>query len=480
MTNTNIKEVYKIETALFFIQKGLIIGNKLVDDTYTPKPTYLEKFGLFDSSAPNYVTYDSSISEKDFVPEEGDFIYPEFRLLSETIVRENYAPIDFSKEGILKASMGLLENSPVYPDHESSIGNSLGIIEKVYWQDSYEINGVKIPAGINARLKIDAKANPRIARGLLMRPPSINSTSVSVSFNWEKSHDLNDNEFYNLYGKIGPDGQLVRKIVNDIRGFPEVSLVSVGADRFAQMITEERIVNPHKAVRSFSEKNSFEPFRPYVYTDFIWHDNTNNYFFNTKNKVMDKLNLLTLSFAQLGIEIPNIDWDNVNQESLVELLKPIIPKPVAIPENIQQFMEKVPDITFEKYTAILNNQLTPEITEELTKLKSNAEFVNNQIESFKKEVISNYKLSVGPDNESSVILGMLEKATLEELADLNKGYIAALDALVPLVCEDCGSHKISRKSSKDTFSVTPKKNIEETIRKNHGVKASEIHGKTKA
>lgn len=106
-------------------------------------------------------------------------------------------PTDFSKNGVLKASMKLMLGQTVNCDHETSIGNAIGSVSQVMWQEGYTDGKFKIPAGINGVLKIDGKSNPRIARGILMEPPSIHSNSVTVQFRWDKSHpELDNNEFW--------------------------------------------------------------------------------------------------------------------------------------------------------------------------------------------------------------------------------------------------------------------------------------------
>ena len=61
--------------------------------------------GLFDNSTPNYTTYYPDVTPEDLKPTDADFIYPMFRMLSETILVKGYKPIDYTKKGVLKKSM---------------------------------------------------------------------------------------------------------------------------------------------------------------------------------------------------------------------------------------------------------------------------------------------------------------------------------------------------------------------------------------
>ena len=205
-----------------------------------------EKYGLFGANT-DYNTYYPDVTKEDLNPQDSEFIEPVFRLLSNCIVAKDYNPTEFPEE-VLKASMNLLVGQTVNCDHETEIGNAIGSIKSVSWQDSYKAdNGVVIPGGINGVLKIDAKANPRIARGILMDPPSIHSNSVTVMFEWAKSHDMSDAEFREKFNTRLEDGSLVHRVAKKIIAYRETSLVSHGADPFAQIIANGKINNPDYA-----------------------------------------------------------------------------------------------------------------------------------------------------------------------------------------------------------------------------------------
>ena len=69
----------------------------------------------------------------------------------------------------------MLVGQTVNCDHSTDVANAIGSVKQTFWQESFKQDGIVIPAGINGVLKIDAKANPRLARGILMDPPSIHS-----------------------------------------------------------------------------------------------------------------------------------------------------------------------------------------------------------------------------------------------------------------------------------------------------------------
>jgi hypothetical protein len=170
----------------------------------------------------------------DILPKDEDYIAVNFRALSKTVVPGHW--IDWTKDNVLEQSTPLLLGATVYPNHEFwDINNWLGSVSQSAW-DAAGANSQGVP-GINAEYKIDALMNPRIARGLLMSPPAIHSTSMTVLFEFEYSHpDMAAENKYKFLNNLGEDvdGEIVRFIVTNIREYWEASLVFQGADRFAK------------------------------------------------------------------------------------------------------------------------------------------------------------------------------------------------------------------------------------------------------
>ena len=197
----------------------------------------LSSFGWANNSNTYYPEVGSA---KDIIPQPEDFIQVPWRMLSAGIVGAGtWKATDFSNEAVLKRSVKLIEGKPLYRNHEAyDIDNWVGIVAAPTWAKSFtNPDGTKIPAGINAVLNIDAKANPRIARGVLSN--IITSNSVTVLFDWEPSHEFEDEwEFERSVGKI-IDGIMVRRVVTKIYDYFETSLVWMGADPYAKKIDED-------------------------------------------------------------------------------------------------------------------------------------------------------------------------------------------------------------------------------------------------
>lgn len=189
----------------------------------------------------------------DVVPNESDYISVDFRALSKVIVPGHW--LDWTRDGVLEESVQMLLGATVYANHNFyDINGWLGSVSAVEWDaDGKAANGVP---GINARYKIDALMNPRIARGLMMQPPAIHSTSMTVLFEFEYSHpDMAADDRWKFFRNLGEeiDGEIVRLIVTRVLEYWEASLVFQGADRLAKQITEN-----DEATESFAAMSAIE------------------------------------------------------------------------------------------------------------------------------------------------------------------------------------------------------------------------------
>jgi hypothetical protein len=179
------------------------------------------------------------------LPQDSDFIYAVFRALSATIIPGHW--VDFSKPGVLEKATPMFMGQTVYKNHGEASGiwgarqfdveKYLGSVSQAVWDGRGEkVGGVP---GVNVEMKIDALANPRIARGLLMKPPAIHSCSETVLFDFDYSHPdlVEQDRFWRMLGEE-VDGETVRFVVTEIIGLHELSLVFQGADQIAKQIPE--------------------------------------------------------------------------------------------------------------------------------------------------------------------------------------------------------------------------------------------------
>lgn len=412
----------------------------------------VEKLGLFGSDI-DYNTYYPNLTKEDLTPNAYEFIEPVFRLLSATIVSKNWNPTDFSQPGVLKASMRMLLGQTVNCDHSTDIGNAIGSVSQVMWQEGYKDGNFMIPAGINGVLKIDGKANPRIARGILMDPPSIHSNSVTVQFKWDKSHPgMDDRDFWDKLGTYDEKGNMIRKVVTEVVRYLETSLVSHGADSFAQKIGEDgKIINPEFAKRTWTSFAEYQEDtkKAYYFTDF--KEDINSYQENNDTppnniNTNNPLNNNTMN-KELKEFLEKLFGDNLlslaeGQEVSTELALSAVQSLVNSKKTLEA---SITNLTTEK------NQLSEQITQkdaEIANLTAMATVGKNHIASLREEVVGNYKKLKG-DKVDETIVTMLNAETtgLQTLISLNKDYKAQLEEKFPLTCSKCGSHDVTRSSS---------------------------------
>ena len=436
------------------------VGAQAFSENYykwkTPTPDTIAQFGFWGGDI-DYNTYYPNLDKSELTPKDEEFIEPMFRLLSETIASKNLNPTDFGQNGVLKASMKMLLGQTVNCDHETNIGNAIGAVSQVMWQESYKDGSFTIPAGINGILKIDGKANPRIARGILMEPPSIHSNSVTVQFKWDKSHPgMEDGEFYQKLGTYDSKGEMIRRVVTEIVRYMETSLVSHGADSFAQKIGKDgKIINPKIAKRTWS---SYEEYRDdkskqYFFTDYKTDFNS----FQEKDNTSD-------SFNDNGTqENHNPNKENMNKELQEFLEKLFGDNMLSLAEGKEMTQEEVisciqslvssknslqttvDNLTTEKSS--LTEQIT-NLNAEVANLKEMATVGKNHIASLREDAVATYKKLMG-DKADETIVTMLNAETtgIVTLISLTKDYQSRLEEKFPMVCASCGSHDVSRASS---------------------------------
>lgn len=455
------------------------VGAKAFSENYykwkNPTPDSIAQFGFWGGDI-DYNTYYPNLDKSELTPKDEEFIEPMFRLLSETIVSKNWNPTDFGQNGVLKASMKMLLGQTVNCDHETNIGNAIGAVSQVMWQESYKDGSFTIPAGINGILKIDGKANPRIARGILMEPPSIHSNSVTVQFKWDKSHpQMEDNEFYQKLGTYDSKGVMVRRIVTEIVRYLETSLVSHGADSFAQKIgSDGKIINPTFAKRTWA---SYEEYRDdkskqYFFTDyksdfssFQEKDDTQGSFNDNqegdeKSKTNNKENmnkeLQEFLESLFGKDMLTLgEGQEMSQEAAVSLIQNLV-------SSRNELQTSVDNLTTEK------NSLTEQVTNlnaQVANLTEMATVGKNHIASLRENAVGTYKKLMG-ENADETIVTMLNAETtgITTLISLTKDYQARLEEKFPLTCAKCGSKDVNRASSVSETEEEGKTGTEDTTK----------------
>ena len=344
--------------------------------------------------------------------------------------------------------MGLMVGQTVTPDHNSDIADSLGVVKATFWQEEYKMGKLLVPAGFNGLFKIDAKANPRIARGILMDPPSVHSQSVSIRLKWDKSHpSLSDEEFWSKLGTFDKEGQLIRKICTDIESYYHASLVSHGADPFAQKVGDDgKIVNP-----GYSSKQDYSDNRgdTIEYYCMDWKSQEGNGVEILNNTMVYNLNKQKQNNTETNVDMKLEDLIGaglLNLEEGVEVTE----------ENVMAALRKtVADLkdlgisSGNKDTEI--TQLKEQLTEAQGKAKTteDSKFIDmgkTHLDTTREAVKANYKKLHGSGADET-ILTLLDSCSLEQLNSLGKQYNEQLEQKYPLSCSKCGSKEVNRASS---------------------------------
>ena len=268
----------------------------------------------------------NDIESSDFpiIPVREDFHFFPFRQLSATIVGGGgWKATDFSNEKVLKASAGLLEGKPAYLNHRIIVGEDVGHIGDVMFRKAYtNTNGDKIPSGIEAPFVIDKILQPKLVRKLSSPVSPIKSSSVTVFYDWEASHDFEDtNDFFWHLGEV-IDGEMVRRIATDIIDYNESSMVWLGADPFAGMLDEKgQVINIDRAAQfskhpnnPFKENRNYDSGKKYYVFDcfdqeHLLHLNKSFQSFTKENETHNTMNKQLLEFlaAQFNTTVEAIE-----------------------------------------------------------------------------------------------------------------------------------------------------------------------------
>jgi hypothetical protein len=445
------------------------------------EPLDLESFGLFDSSSPNFNTFYPDLKPADLEPNDEDFVYPLFRALSAILINK-IGPLDFSKKGVLEAGVKLIIGQTVYNNHEQLIGNDVGVVLEASFEGHRTYEGVSVPGGINVRLKIDGKANPKLARSLMSDPPSVHSVSVTVLFTWEQSHPKMDkDEFFNKLGTFDEKGNLIRRVVTKIMRFDEISFVPHGADPYAKLIKDNKIVDPKESQNRHNIATSFnaEDFEKYeshydykviqeafkeeilsLSDDTIPDTSINN---KSDNKNTEKMNKEFLTFL---IGFFSLAADST-EEQVVEAVNKQLPK-LKLTESQQNIINEFSEFVNEKPNAkvyLIDKEQKIKL-DDYDNLKVNHNELesnyNKVLESTRQESLRLYHLTIGgSDKADKSVTKLIAEGTMETLTALSKQYKNQLEEKFQGKCKDCGSKNVTRMSSQQANSGITNPNDED-------------------
>lgn len=463
----------------------------------------LEHFGFFGSGGDPNKFYPDIKTAKDIIPKEEDFVKVPFRMLSATTVGSGTWKATEFPEEVLKASMMKLLNKPVFTEHTQEVDNWVGIVVEVKWSPARTVNGEFIPAGIDGVIAIDAKSNPKIARGVLIG--AIFSNSVSVVFDWVMSHSFESNhDFMNEIGNIHKDGKMVRRVATVIHDYYEDSLCWLGADPYAKAIDAQgnlvnvdtsNVYNEEKSygkelegVKAIYEKNKkFEinycldkkvlslskgeanpiPNKENNMKDFIAKMAA---LFNiTEAQVRKTLNLsaegeideaaFKTAFVQLLTAENKPDESLALKGTILDKVMGLASFKAVVGDNVELkdlaisedtiLLVKPADYTELKTKAdsVATLEADKKTAEDkVTELTPNATLGEQFVAGKRKEAVNLYKKMVGAKQDAAVI-ALMEKATNTELDGLLAQYTQGATAKFSGSCKKCGSGEFEFRST---------------------------------
>lgn len=474
------------------------LGGSMLPDNAEAVQRALDGFSWFGSSADTSKYFDS-VTGKNIVPKPEDFIRVPFRLISAAIVGAGtWKATDFSDAVILKDSLGKLNQKPIFFDHEQDIMNWVGIVTEPSWSEERVQDGMRIPAGIDGILAIDAKTNPKLARGVLLG--AVMSNSVTVIFDWTKSHpELDDDEFYDKIGAV-VNGRMVCRKVTKIYDFYETSLCWLGADPYAKMYDEKGNLKqidktavftdePDSIQTAYKKEGKFSAV--FVYDKKVFMSLSEQ--FSNKNNVKEmnqemlqficgllglaadtKLDLKTLKeeFSKRVVmakaDKDSLDACKVVFDKVAEMAKTCLGKDC---DSLMEFLgsHKFVDDSMDIESLTASQELLSlvkteikcekddEIVPAIQSMTAQAEYGRAALSAKREETKRLYSLSVENKTDDAVVK-MIDKATSEELEGLLKMYTKGVQDSFKGVCKHCGSTEFTFQSSHQVDTVNVPEN----------------------
>lgn len=405
------------------------------------------------------------------VPVQEDFFFFPFRLISKTIVgAESYKCTDFSEGSVLKNSVPKLSGVPAFLNHEQRVGREVGVIGQTKWDNggyTHEQTAKKVPPGINGPYVIDGKLYPDLVRKLSAPISPIQASSVSPIFEWEASHEFeNEGDFFWHLGEI-IDEEMVRRIVKEIVSYEESSMVWMGADPYASILDDDgKVVNIDKssafARNKFSKDKNLSKYdsgkRYYVFDSLnpekFLHLSKSSEKPKPENFIMDE-EVLALLATMFGTTADKIKAKEFKKADLEKFIAKPITEFNTIKANSENFERVQTELAAEK-------KKVTDLTAEVGQLKTEKSTLETEKTTAAPLVkIANDVLTASRDEAKRMYVifskGKPEKAIEDELAaetDLSK-----LDAKIKMFggkaitefgasCSKCGSTEVNFRSSK--------------------------------
>ena len=264
---------------------------------------------------------------------------------------------------------------------------------------------------------------------------------------------------------------MVRRIVTNVVRYLETSLVSHGADSYAQKIGPDgRIVNPGFANRTWNSYSEYkeDANKIYYFQDLkelgkqdenlddtlhlINKDPENHEPKNNQKMNQELKEFLEKLFGENMLQLE--EGKEVSTELALQLVKGCVSNVTSLQEQIT---------TKDTEIANLKASIASKDTE-IANLNELATVGKNHIANLRESTVTTYKKLAGDQVDETIVTMINAETTgLQTLLSLKKDYEARLDEKFPLHCAKCGSHDINRASSAEESHDDTTNNNEQPI-----------------
>lgn len=443
-----------------------------------------QKFGMSDiidcyaSKVQMGIQFDDGAGDPLENPQASDFSLIPFRLISATLVGSGtWKSTDFSNANVLKKSIPLLSGKPAYLNHDFDVKNAIGTIGMCEWAPGKGKPGSidYMPAGIDGPYVIDRKLHGDLVRKLNSPMPVIQSSSVSILFDWESSHEFeNESDFYYHVGEM-IDGKEVTRVVTNVKGYIESSLVFNGADPFAKIkkkdgsgyvnipFSAEELKNLGRYDSSLEDTDSLIRLMKEESQMFGFMNFNSSYSKNYLKPTTEEDMFKGIIAKAMGIPEAEVTEEKILAFKFVptdkfESLSGFENEVVSLKASIT---EKENELTSLKATITeKDGKITSLETENLT-LKATAQIGTEYLTSLKSDTKASYeKMMAGKNIDANIVKEIEESSSVESLSSKFKLFTGEAYTRFGAYCSSCGKSHIEFRrtepednSSKKTRSV---------------------------
>ena len=357
-------------------------------------------------------------------PNPADYVLVPFRALS-AADDVQHGMFNFAHDGgaALKAAVGMFNDLMVLKDHDMSVDNWVGKTQEAYWDTSIPNS----PPGVNFMIKLDTKADPKLARGVLSG--MVNSGSVTIEFDYDQSHPkMKDYEFYMNLGQV-VEGKRVQALITKVTRLYEYSLVWQGADTHAKAIKPDGTIDRPGLGQNTEDGNLKKLAALLKLADTA-----------TEDEIAASLTVLSTNLANAEAAKTTAEAEKTAAQATLATKEAELATKTT---EVTSLNAKVVTLTSEKTAA----------EAELNGLKATKTQFETLLAARRAEALRLYNLANG-DKASESMRTVIGAAPLDTTESFITAFGAEVEKIMPLTCAKCASTEVNRRQSKQAPSGT--------------------------